>query len=85
MPNKINNNLMILEIEKEQAELRLKDQIKSIRYVLDNLESKLNNNESLYESDGLQGNVVWIDIYLSKIAAYEKSIERFKAHLEKDK
>ncbi len=31
MTNEINNNLMILEAEKERAELRLKEQIKSIR------------------------------------------------------
>ncbi|MCY7767097.1 hypothetical protein MOC02_07900 [Bacillus inaquosorum] len=85
MSNELNNNLMILEAEKERAELRLKEQIKSIRNALESLEYKLNNNQSLYASDGIQGNGVYLDAYLSKLVAYEDAIKRFKAHLESDK
>ncbi|MED4848309.1 hypothetical protein [Bacillus atrophaeus] len=60
MSNELNNNLMILEAEKERAELRLKEQIKSIRNALESLEYKLNNNQSLYASDGIQGNGVYL-------------------------
>lgn len=74
----MNNDLLVLETEKNQAEIRLKDQIESIRNILDNLEYKLNNNHTLYDSDGLQGNGNYIDVYLSKIVVYEKAIERFK-------
>ncbi|MEH6974591.1 hypothetical protein [Bacillus sp. JJ675] len=44
MESKIINNLVILEAEKERAALRLKDQIRTIRNALDNMESKMNNN-----------------------------------------
>ncbi|MEC4033173.1 hypothetical protein [Bacillus subtilis] len=85
MTNEINNNLMILEAEKERAELRLKEQIKSIRNALDNLEYKLNNNYSLYNSDGLQGNGVCLDVYLNKLVVYEEAVKRFKSHLDCNK
>ncbi|PDY14136.1 hypothetical protein COO16_04010 [Bacillus pseudomycoides] len=80
-----NSKLMILEAEKKQAKMRLKDQIKSVRYILDNLESKLEKNEQLYESDGMQGNATNIDIYLSKMVAYERAIELFKSCLNESK
>ncbi|MCY8539420.1 hypothetical protein [Bacillus haynesii] len=79
MENEINNNLVVLETEKERAALRLKDQIRSIRDALDNLESKISNNQDLYDSDGLQGNGVYIDVYLSKVVSYTREIERLKA------
>ncbi|MGG1147000.1 hypothetical protein [Bacillus wiedmannii] len=85
MTNEINNQLIMLEAEKRQAEMRLKDQIKSIRYTLDNLESKLSKNERLYESDGLQGNATNIDIYLNKMVAFERAIELFKSNLNRNK
>lgn len=78
-----NVHLMVLESEKTQAEIRLKDQIRSIRNTLDNLESKLESGDLLYESDGLQGNGVYIDSYLNKLVAYQRSIEQFKLHLDK--
>lgn len=80
---KVNNNLMILETEKEQTKLRLKEQIRSIRYSLDNLESKLDNGEHLYDSDGLQGNGAQIDTYLVKLVAYERAIQLFNRSLNK--
>ncbi|MCY9226029.1 hypothetical protein MOF11_13445 [Bacillus haynesii] len=79
MENEINNNLVVLETEKERAALRLKDQIRSIRDALDNLESKISNNQDLYDSDGLHGNGVYIDVYLSKVVSYTREIERLKA------
>jgi ATP-dependent Lon protease len=74
-----NNKLIMLKAEKQQTEMRLKEQIKSIRYTLDALESKLTNNEKLYDSDGFQGNAVNVDVYLTKLVAYERAIELFKA------
>lgn len=71
----MDNNLMVLEVEAGQIQLRLKEKIRSIRYTLDNLESKLNNNEKLYESDGLQGNTTDIDVYLAKLVSYERAIK----------
>lgn len=76
MTNK-ENKLLLLSAEKEHTELRLKEQIHSIRNTLDNLEYKLNNKEHLFESDGLQGDASYIDVYLTKIVAYERAIKIF--------
>jgi len=78
-----NNHLMILEVEKERAEIQLKDQLSSIRRMIDNLELKLENGDHthLYTSDGLQGNGGNIDIYLNQLVTYNRAIELFKKQL----
>ncbi|MCY9311684.1 hypothetical protein MOF23_22390 [Bacillus inaquosorum] len=80
-----NNYLMILKTEKEQAELKVKQQINTIRNIIDNLESKIENKELLYESEGLQGNGNHLDTYLSKLMAYQRSIEQFEKYIESQK
>ncbi len=81
--NKMISELMIMETEKEQVNITLREQIKSIRNTLDNLERKLDSNESLSEFDGLQGNGNNIDVYVTKSVIYDKAISRFKAYIEK--
>lgn len=76
-----NTNLLILETEKECVERRLEDQIRVVRSILDNLESKLKNNQQLYISDGLQGNVNGVDIQLVQLVAYNRGIELVKRQL----
>lgn len=78
-----NNHLTILEIEKNQAEQRLKQQINTVRVIVDNLDLRMQKGEELFDSDGLQGNGVYLDSYLNKVVAYQRSIEQFKRHLEK--
>lgn len=72
-----NENLKILEVEREHAQTRLVNQISSIRNMLDNLESKLNNNQELYISDGLQGDGANIDKYLAQLVTYSRAIGIF--------
>jgi hypothetical protein len=79
-----NRNLIILEAEREQAKIRLENQISSIRNMLDNLESKLKGNEQLYISDGLQGNGSNIDKHLAQLATYDRAIELFNRELNKE-
>lgn len=83
--NKMISELMIMETEKEQTEIKLREQIKSIRNTLDNLERKLDSNENFYEFDGLQGNGNNIDLYITKIVTYDKAISRFKDYIEKSR
>lgn len=78
MANEIENTITILEAEKLQIGIRLNEQIKSIRNTLDSIESKLSNNEKIYDSDGFQGNSTQIDIYLTKFVAYERAIYLIK-------
>ncbi|ASB89348.1 MULTISPECIES: hypothetical protein [Bacillales] len=81
---KENRNLVILEAEREQAKMRLENEISSIRNMLDNLESKLKNNQQLYISDGLQGNGSNIDKHLAQLATYDRAIELFNRQFSKD-
>lgn len=76
-----NRNLMILKTEREQAKIKLENQIASICNTLKNLESKLINDEPLYVSDGLQGNANNVDIYVSQLATYDRAIELFNRQL----
>lgn len=69
------NRLFILETERAQAKKRLEDQISSIRRELTNLEMKLNSDNRLYLSDGLQGNGSFIDTYLAQLVAYDRAID----------
>ncbi|WP_459231608.1 hypothetical protein [Bacillus velezensis] len=71
-----NANLMILEAERDQAKSRLVSQIKTIKNIISNLERKIENNEPLYDEDGLQSSGVYIDAYLSKLTAYQRAIEQ---------
>ncbi|WP_332274814.1 hypothetical protein [Bacillus velezensis] len=83
---KENRNLVILEAEREQAKMRLENEISSIGNMLDNLESKLKNNQQLYIyiSDGLQGNGSNIDKHLAQLATYDRAIELFNRQFSKD-
>lgn len=69
-----NNYLIMLKAEKRQAELRLRDSIKTVRHIIDSLERKLDNNNTIYISDGIQGNSTYLESYLSQFVAYDKSI-----------
>ncbi|WEY79857.1 hypothetical protein P5667_12050 [Bacillus velezensis] len=71
-----NTNLMILEAERDQAKSRLVSQIKTIKNIISNLERKIENNETLYDEDGLQSSGVYIDAYLSKLTTYQRAIEQ---------
>lgn len=81
-----NRNLLILKTERENARMNLVSQISSIRYTLDNLESKLNGDgqQYLYISDGLQGNGSSIDKYLAQLTTYDRAIELLIRELSKD-
>jgi len=83
MKTQLNNQLTVLEIERDQNEQKLRDQIRSIRSRLDNLERKLDNKEDLYDADGLQGNGNSVDMYLAKVVTYGYAIERFKKLFDK--
>lgn len=82
MKNKLNNSLMVLESERDQIKIRLKEQIRSIRHSLNNLESNLDSNETIYESAGLQGNAIHLDVYLGKLVSYDRAIKLFKTHID---
>ncbi|MFV4887539.1 hypothetical protein RY279_19040 [Bacillus velezensis] len=71
-----NTNLMILEAERDQAKSRLVSQIKTIKNIITNLERKIENNETLYDEDGLQASGVYLDTYLSKLTTYQRAIEQ---------
>ncbi|MDW0355668.1 hypothetical protein GGC02_10180 [Bacillus velezensis] len=71
-----NTNLMILEAERDQAKSRLVSQIKTVKNIISNLERKIENNETLYDEDGLQSSGVYIDAYLSKLTTYQRAIEQ---------
>lgn len=77
-----NNHLLVLQVEKEAIERQLKEKIKSLRYTLDNLEAKLDNKEKLYGSEGLQGDAVYLDVAVNKIATYDRGIEKLEAMLK---
>ena len=70
--------VMIAETEKAQLKVMLIEQIQLIRNMLDNLELKLRNNETLHASEGLQGNGVYLDSLVAQIAIYEKMLDRIK-------
>lgn len=70
------NDIIVFESEVESAKVRLKEQIDIVRRTMDVLEEKLNTGANLYESDGLQGNAVPIDVQLAKIVAYERVLDR---------
>lgn len=76
---KIESTLMMMEAEKEQSEIRVLDQIKTLRNVLDSLESKIKDGKDVYESDGLQGNGDYLDVYLTKLVTYTKVIKQVKS------
>lgn len=67
---------MILEAERDQAKSRLVSQIKTIKNIITNLERKIENNETLYDEDGLQASGVYLDTYLSKLTTYQRAIEQ---------
>ena len=75
---------MIIESERSQAEIRLKNQIETIKTIISNLERKIENNETIYDSDGLQASGVYLDSYLNKLVAYQRAIEQFKLAIKFD-
>lgn len=79
----MNNQLMILKTEKEQAEMSLRQQINTLRTILNNTEKRLDNGEVIYGSEGFQGNGVQFDVTISKIGAYTRAIEQFEKYVEK--
>ncbi|MCY8636651.1 hypothetical protein MOD96_02385 [Bacillus sp. S17B2] len=84
MKTDINSSLMILKSERDSAALKLLDLIESTKHTLRRLESKLESNKRLYDSDSLQGMGGEIDIYIGKLVSYERAIERLKEHLDSD-
>ncbi|KOS61495.1 hypothetical protein FJQ98_16360 [Lysinibacillus agricola] len=72
------STLMMMEAERDQAELRVLAQINSLRNTLNNLENVIKNGEAISESQGLQGNGDYLDIYLTKLITYNKVIEQVK-------
>ncbi|MCY0092190.1 MULTISPECIES: hypothetical protein [Bacillus amyloliquefaciens group] len=79
-----NANLMILEAERDQAKKKLVSQIKTIKNIVANLERKIENNETLYDEDGLQASGVYLDAYLSKLTTYQRAIEQMLALKESE-
>ncbi|MBN7742690.1 hypothetical protein JYA35_08805 [Bacillus velezensis] len=77
-----NTNLMILEAERDQAKSRLVSQIETIKNTIANLERKIENNETLYDQDGLQSSGVYLDSYLNKLTAYQRAIEQMTLSLK---
>ncbi|MCY8063861.1 hypothetical protein MOB58_14120 [Bacillus spizizenii] len=77
-----NTNLMILEAERDQAKSRLVSQIETIKNTIANLERKIENNETLYDQDGLQSSGVNLDSYLNKLTAYQRAIEQMTLALK---
>ena len=79
-----NNHLLVLQVEKEAVERQLKEKIKSLRYTLDNLEAKLDNKEKIYGSEGLQGDAVYLDVAVNRIATYDRAIDKLEAMVEEE-
>ena len=78
-------NLMILKSEQEQAKNRLKQQITTVRNIIDGLEKRIDGEDSyIYASSGLQGNSSSIDIYLNQYVAYTRAIELFEREFDSD-
>lgn len=50
----IENVKLTLEAEKADALIKLKNQIQSVKNTICYLEEKIENNEVIYDSDGLQ-------------------------------
>lgn len=84
MASPLNHQLLVLETEQEHTEMRLRQQIESMRTTLNNLERKLDKDDTIYDSDGFQGNATFLDMYVVKYATYQRSIEQFKKHLERE-
>ena len=76
---KLHNSILILEVDKRQEELKVKEQIKSLRRSLDALEGKLENSEKVYDSGGIHGVVGNIDSSVNKIVAFNRAIELLKS------
>ncbi|PYE51587.1 hypothetical protein HUB98_06115 [Paenibacillus barcinonensis] len=78
MEKRIRINLMIMRTEKQNTLLKLNDHLNSVRNKIESLQSKVDNSEVLYESDGLQGNAVFIDTCISKLIVYDRAIAQYK-------
>lgn len=75
----IETTLILMDAEKQQAEIRLAAQIKSIKNTLNNLELRVSKGEDISESEGLQGNGDILDVYLTKLATYQKVIKQIQS------
>lgn len=70
--------LMMMEAERQQAEIRVLALINSLRNTLNNLEDRIKSGEELSKSQGLQGNGDHLDVYLIKLVTYDKVIAQVK-------
>lgn len=70
--------LMMMEAERQQAEIRVLALINSLRNTLNSLEDGIINSAELSESQGLQGNGDHLDVYLTKLVTYNKVIAQVK-------
>lgn len=68
--------LTLMNVEREQTKLALLECITSTRNTLNSIEQKLHDQETLYQSDGLQGNADKIDVYIAKLQYINVTIKR---------
>lgn len=85
MTNEMNTSPRLIEFERERVELRLKGQIDILHTIINSLELKLENNQTLFMSDGLHATGTNIDVYLSQLVAYDMAIEIFKKQQNQNK
>lgn len=66
---------MTLEAEKEHLEISILEKVSSLRQTLNVVETKIKNGKELSASDGFQGNAVYLDNAIVKLATIQKFLD----------